>query len=97
MWLGQLDDVVVGVAAGTAVEAAGAAVIGRVAEFCYVEPEARGGRGGPRPRGGPASRWFAARGCTDVDAMALPGDRSSKQLLESAGFKARLLILHRSD
>jgi hypothetical protein len=40
--------------------------------------------------------WFAAHGCTDVDAVALPGDRSSKQLLESSGFKARLLVLHRS-
>ena len=33
---------------------------------------------------------------TDVDAVALPGDRSSKQLLESSGCKARVLILHRS-
>ena len=37
----------------------------------------------------------AARGCSDIDALALPGDRSSKQRLEAAGFVARLLTLNR--
>ena len=27
--------------------------------------------------------WFAAQGCTDVDALALPGDRRTKQLCET--------------
>ena len=42
-----------------------------------------------------AVEWCTARGCTDVDALALPGDRSTKQRLEAAGFTARLLTLSR--
>jgi GNAT superfamily N-acetyltransferase len=67
--------------------------LGRL-DCCYVEPAAR------RVGVGEALvtqllTWFAAQGCTDVDAPALPGDRDSKQLYETAGFKARLLVLHR--
>ena len=32
------------------------------------------------------------RGCTRIDAYALPGDRLTKNLFERAGMKARLLI-----
>ena len=85
---GLFDEAVVGVAAGTA-----HGVIG-VIDCCYVEPAAR--------RVGIGSAlveelvsWFAGRQCTGIDARALPGDRSTKQLLEGAGFSARLLVLHR--
>jgi GNAT superfamily N-acetyltransferase len=40
--------------------------------------------------------WFRAEGCTGVDGSALPGDRDAKQFFESAGFKARLLVMHLS-
>lgn len=33
-----------------------------------------------------------ARGCSRIDAYALPGDRLTKNLFERAGMKARLLI-----
>ena len=39
--------------------------------------------------------WFRARGCTGVDGTAYPGDRAAKNFFESAGFKARLLVMHR--
>jgi hypothetical protein len=42
-----------------------------------------------------AVSWCAAQGCTEVDALALPGDRATKQRLEAAGFTARLLTLNR--
>jgi hypothetical protein len=42
-----------------------------------------------------AVEWCGTWGCTDVDALALPGDRSTKQRLEAAGFTARLLTLSR--
>jgi hypothetical protein len=42
-----------------------------------------------------AVAWCTAEGCCDIDALALPGDRSTKQRLEAAGFTARLLILNR--
>ena len=34
-------------------------------------------------------------GCTSVDGWALPGDRATKNQFESAGFKARLITMHR--
>jgi GNAT superfamily N-acetyltransferase len=67
--------------------------LGRV-DCCYVEPDARQVGVGTALVEELLS-WFATRGCTDLDALALPGDRHTKQLYETAGFKARLLILHR--
>ncbi|HLG66354.1 MAG TPA: GNAT family N-acetyltransferase [Acidimicrobiales bacterium] len=63
-------------------------------EACYVEPEARGVGVGTALLTA-LLEWFTARRCIAVDALALPGDRSTKQLLESAGFKTRLLVLRR--
>ncbi len=40
--------------------------------------------------------WLAGEACTSVDAFALPGNRAAKNLWESAGFKARLLVMNRS-
>lgn len=67
--------------------------LGRV-DCCYVEPGAREVGVGTALVEGLLS-WFVAQGCTDIDALALPGDRATKQLYETAGFKARLLVLHR--
>lgn len=91
--VGTFDGVVVGLAAGT-IDRGGAGPLGQI-ECCYVEAEARAvGVGASLTRS--LMDWFTARGCTEVDAMALPGDRSTKQLLEAAGFKTRLLVLRRS-
>jgi ribosomal protein S18 acetylase RimI-like enzyme len=90
--VGTFNDVIVGVAAGTVSES-GPRTLGRI-ECFYVEPDARA-VGVGQAMVDALLEYFSARGCSDVDAMALPGDRSSKQLLESSGFKARLLILHR--
>ena len=72
-------------------------VAGRVSgliECCYVEPDARGvGVGSSLMEA--AVAWGRDQGCTDVDALALPGDRQTKQRLEAAGFTARLLTLSR--
>lgn len=38
--------------------------------------------------------WFEDRGCAGIDAMALPGDRLTKNFFETAGFSARLLVMH---
>jgi GNAT superfamily N-acetyltransferase len=91
--VGTFDGVVVGLAAGV-VDRAGVSALGQI-ECCYVEPEARAvGVGASLTRA--LMDWFSANGCSEVDAIALPGDRSTKQLLEASGFKTRLLVLRRS-
>jgi GNAT superfamily N-acetyltransferase len=87
--VGEFEGVPVGLAAGRVDERG----VGTV-DWCYVRPEARRvGVGGALL--GALLEWFREVGCSQVDAEALPGDRETKQLYESAGFTARLLILHR--
>jgi GNAT superfamily N-acetyltransferase len=98
LFVGQFDDAVVGLlaVAGPGGPDAGSAGNGRrgMIECCYVEPEARGvGVGSALTEA--AVSWCAERGCQEIDALALPGDRSTKQRLEAAGFTARLLTLSR--
>ena len=65
-----------------------------VVDCCYVEAAARRvGVGGALASALVA--WLTERGCAGVDVLALPGDRETKQLFESEGFSARLLVLHR--
>jgi GNAT superfamily N-acetyltransferase len=90
--VGLFEGAVVGLGAGRVVTN-GADRCGQVA-CCYVEPGARQvGVGAALVAG--LLEWFSSRGCTGVDALALPGDRATKQLYETAGLKARLLVLHR--
>ena len=92
--VGEYEGVVVGLLAATA---GGSAVGGRLSgriECCYVETGARGvGVGAALMQAG--MEWCGEQGCTEVDALALPGDRTTKQRLEAAGFTARLLTLSR--
>jgi GNAT superfamily N-acetyltransferase len=90
--VGTLDDVVVGMATGR-LDDVGEASIG-IMDGCFVEPGARGVGVGRALLDGLVA-WFTAHGCRGVDATALPGDRTGKGLLESAGFKARLITMHR--
>lgn len=86
--VGEFDGALVGVASGHLAGDRG------TVDCCYVRPEARRvGVGGALVDA--LTAWFAKAGCTGVDAPALPGDRDTKQLYEAAGFKARLLVLHR--
>ena len=63
-------------------------------ECCYVEAGARGVGVGTALMDA-AVAWCAEKGCAVVDALALPGDRTTKQRLEGSGFTARLLTLSR--
>jgi GNAT superfamily N-acetyltransferase len=92
---GLYDGAVVGVGAGR-VRVGGGANPERVGviDCCYVEPGAREVGVGNALVTALVS-WFSERGCTGVDAPALPGDRRTKQLFEAAGLSARLLVLHR--
>jgi GNAT superfamily N-acetyltransferase len=92
LFVGEYAGAVVGVLGVVAVAAAGGRR-GRV-ECCYVETAARGVGVGTSLMDA-AVDWCVAAGCAEVDALALPGDRSTKQRLEAAGFTARLLTLSR--
>jgi len=90
--VGLFEEAIVGVGTGHLVEGHHRHV-GRI-DCCYVEPGARQVGVGAALIAGLLD-WFKERNCSDVDSVALPGDRATKQLLEAAGFKARLLVLHR--
>jgi GNAT superfamily N-acetyltransferase len=91
--VGEYEGAVVGLLAVTAAPGPGGRRSSLV-ECCYVETGARGvGVGTALTEA--AVAWSAAQGCTEVDALALPGDRTTKQRLEAAGFTARLLTLSR--
>ena len=87
--VGEFDGVVVGVLGVTTSVADDGR--GRI-EACYVERDARGvGVGTALMQA--ALAWCRDAGCHEVDAIALPGDRATKQRLEAEGFTARLLTL----
>lgn len=65
-----------------------------VIDACYVEPAAREVGLGHLLLDR-ALEWFGDHGCSGVDGTAHPGDREAKSFFESAGFKARLLVMHR--
>ena len=89
LMVGEYERVVVGLGAVTV-----AAGPRGLIECCYVETGARGVGVGTALMEA-AVAWCSERGCDTVDALALPGDRTTKQRLEAAGFTARLLTLSR--
>ncbi len=91
--VGTLDEVVVGLAVSMVQQIAGRGRRG-VLGACYVEPGARG-VGVGRLLLDRALSWFEECGCDGVDGTALPGDREAKNFYESAGFRARMLTMHR--
>lgn len=40
--------------------------------------------------------WCQERRCRGIDAVALPGDRHTKNFFESFGFTARAIVVHRA-
>lgn len=91
--VGEYEGAVVGLAGVTVAGTTGGRRAGMI-ECCYVETAARGVGVGTALLEA-AIEWCGTWGCTDVDALALPGDRATKQRLEAAGFTARLLTLSR--
>ncbi len=90
--VGSLDQVIVGFAT-CRVDDRRHPPVGRLGA-CYVEPDARG-VGVGRLLLDATVAWLEEQGCQEVDGLALPGDREAKNFYESAGFKARLLTMHR--
>jgi GNAT superfamily N-acetyltransferase len=91
--VGTLDDWVAAVALCRVDDGVG----GRrgVLDVCFVEPGAREvGLGHLLLER--SLEWFGTQQCDGVDGTAFPGDRMAKSFFESAGFKARLLLMHRA-
>jgi GNAT superfamily N-acetyltransferase len=91
--VGMLDDVVVAFAACTVEEDRRGVRRGRL-DACFVEEDARG-VGVGRLLMDRSLAWLGEQGCAGVDGVAHPGDRTAKTFYEGAGFKARLLTMHR--
>lgn len=100
--LGLIDEVPVGLGVGRIVrwgtclgeEDGGSVEEVGVIEDLFVEAEARSVGLGELLLSN-LLVWFEGRGVTHIDASALPGDRATKNFFEAAGFKARLLVMHR--
>lgn len=92
LFVGEYEGAVVGLLAVAAYDARGPRR-GRI-DCCYVDEGARGVGVGTALMEA-AVAWCEASGCLEVDALALPGDRATKQRLEASGFTARLLTLSR--
>ena len=93
VWAGTIDQVVVGYGTGRVEDLAGGERLG-VIEDLFVEPDARSVGVGEALTNALIA-WFEDRGCTGVDALALPGARATKNFFEESGFTARLLVMHR--
>jgi GNAT superfamily N-acetyltransferase len=61
----------------------------------FVEPEARGVGIGRRLMEDVVA-WAVEADCDGVDALALPGDRATKNFFEGFGLVARTILVHRS-
>ena len=91
--VGTIDHVVMGMALGRIETLRDGDRLGRL-DGCYVDPGARSVGLGHLLIDSMMS-WFEAERCIGADGIVLPGDRDGKNFFESAGFKARLLVMHR--
>ena len=89
---GLIDDAVVGYAAVRTEELRDGRRLGVITDM-YVEPGARAVGVGEELLDAVLT-WCRERGCTGIDALALPGNRETKNFFETFGFTARALIVH---
>jgi GNAT superfamily N-acetyltransferase len=92
LWVGTIDDVIVGYATCRIEMLRDGDLLG-VAEDFYVDPGTRG-VGVGECLINEIIAWCTERHCVGIDALALPGNRHTKNFFETFGFKARLLTVH---
>jgi GNAT superfamily N-acetyltransferase len=93
VWVGTIDDFVVGYAAARVDQLPAGERLG-VVEDLFVEPGARA-VGVGEALANDVMAWFETAGCSGADALALPGARATKNFFEESGFTARLLVMHK--
>ena len=91
---GTIDDAVVGYAVVRTETLRDGRTLGVITDV-YVEPEARAVGVGERLLDAVVA-WCSEQGCSGVDALALPGNRETKNFFETFGFTARALVVHRT-
>lgn len=92
--VGTLDEVIVGYGVLRIERLDDGGLLG-VVDDLYVEPEARGVGVGEALMGDLVERATAS-GCVGIDALALPGNRATKNFFEAAGLTARAIVVHRA-
>jgi GNAT superfamily N-acetyltransferase len=91
--VGTIDDVAIGFGVGRLETLRDSRRIGIVDEL-FVEPEARS-IGVGEAIVGLLLDFFGAHGCIGADALALPGNRATKNFFEQQGFVARAIVMHK--
>jgi GNAT superfamily N-acetyltransferase len=92
--VGTLDGVTVGYGIVYLERLADGETLGLITDL-YVLPEARGvGVGAAMMRG--LITFCEQNRCIGIDAVALPGNRATKNFFESFGLVARAILVHRS-
>jgi GNAT superfamily N-acetyltransferase len=90
---GTIDDYVVGYAVARTERLRDGSVLGIISDV-YVEEGARAiGLG--EVLVDQVVAWCTDRGCRGIDALALPGNRETKNFFESFGFTARAIVVHK--
>jgi GNAT superfamily N-acetyltransferase len=92
--VGTVDETVVGFGVVTLERLRTGETLGIISDL-FVEPGARA-VGVGEAMADDLVAFCATRGCTGIDALALPGHRSAKNFFEGSGFTARALVMHRA-
>ncbi len=92
--VGTIDDAIVGYGVSRLEVLSDGSVLAEVSDL-YVDPEARGIGLGEAMMDLLVAHAVDA-GAIGIDALALPGDRSTKNFFETFGLKARAIVVHRS-
>lgn len=90
---GTIDDSVVGYAVAKLEPLRDGSCLGVITDV-YVEPEARAVGVGEMLIDR-VVQWCDEHGCVGIDALALPGNRDTKNFFETFGFTARAIVVHR--
>ncbi|HTN78379.1 MAG TPA: GNAT family N-acetyltransferase [Acidimicrobiales bacterium] len=91
--VGEFAGAVVGYAVVRAEVLRDGGILG-VIDDIYVEPEAREVGVGEALMDG-VEQWCRSRRCIGIDALALPGNRETKNFFETFGLVARAIVVHR--
>ena len=90
---GVIDDAMVGYAVAITETLSDGSSLARLTDV-YVESEARGVGVGEAMLDAVVA-WATERNCIGIDALALPGNRETKNFFESFGLVARAIVVHR--